>query len=92
MLTLIQTKMGRPIPVILMGTSFWQGLIDWMHGTLVSEGMISAVDMDLIRVIDDSQEVVNAIFDFYQARGFYATQQQREATLSTSEAALSPAR
>jgi uncharacterized protein (TIGR00730 family) len=80
-LTLIQTKMGRQIPVILMGTSFWQGLIDWMRGTLVSEGMISAADMDLIRVIDDPKEVVDAIFDFYQARGFYATQQEREATL-----------
>jgi uncharacterized protein (TIGR00730 family) len=80
-LTLIQTKMGRRIPVILMGTEFWQGLIDWMKGTLADEGMISPDDMNLIRVIDDPQGVVDAIFDFYQARGFYATTQDRESNL-----------
>ena len=80
-LTLIQTKMGRKIPVILMGTEFWKGLIDWMRVTLVDEGMISAEDMNLIRVIDDPQGVVDAIFDFYQARGFYATSQDRESNL-----------
>ena len=80
-LTLIQTKMGRKIPVILMGTEFWKGLIDWMRETLVGEGMISADDMNLIRVIDEPGEVVDAIFDFYQARGFYATTQERETNL-----------
>jgi uncharacterized protein (TIGR00730 family) len=80
-LTLIQTRMGRRIPVILMGTEFWKGLIDWMQGTLAGEGMISPDDMNLIRVIDDPKEVVDAIFDFYQARGFYATTQERETNL-----------
>jgi uncharacterized protein (TIGR00730 family) len=80
-LTLIQTKMGRRIPVILMGTEFWQGLIDWMRGTLAGEGMIAPEDLDLIRVIDDPQGVVDAIFDFYQARGFYGTSQEREVNL-----------
>jgi uncharacterized protein (TIGR00730 family) len=80
-LTLIQTKMGRRIPVILMGTDFWTGLIDWMRSTLVGDGMISAEDMDLLRVIDEPQAVVDAIFDFYQARGFYATTQERESNL-----------
>lgn len=80
-LTLIQTKMGRRIPVILMGTDFWKGLIDWMQDTLVAEGMIAADDMKLIRVIDEPQAVVDAIFDFYQSRGFYATAQERESNL-----------
>jgi uncharacterized protein (TIGR00730 family) len=80
-LTLIQTKMGRRIPVILMGTEFWKGLIDWMQGTLAGEGMISPDDMNLIRVIDEPQGVVDAIFDFYQSRGFYATSQERESNL-----------
>ncbi len=80
-LTLIQTKMGRRIPVILMGSEFWQGLLDWMKGTLADEGMISPDDMNLIRVIDDPQGVVDAIFDFYQSRGFYATTQDRENNL-----------
>jgi uncharacterized protein (TIGR00730 family) len=80
-LTLIQTKMGRRIPVILMGTEFWGGLIAWLRSTLVEEGMISPEDMDLIRVIDEPQAVVDAIFDFYQARGFYATSQERDTNL-----------
>ena len=80
-LTLIQTRMGRRIPVILMGTEFWRGLIDWMQQTLVGEGMISPEDMNLIRVIDEPQGVVEAIFDFYQSRGFYATTQEREVNL-----------
>ena len=80
-LTLIQTRMGRRIPVILMGTEFWRGLIDWMQSTLVGEGMISPEDMTLIRVIDEPRGVVDAIFDFYQARGFYATAQEREVNL-----------
>jgi uncharacterized protein (TIGR00730 family) len=80
-LTLIQTKMGRKIPVILMGSDFWKGLIDWMQSTLVAEGMIAADDVALIRVIDEPQGVVDAIFDFYQARGFYSTTQEREVNL-----------
>jgi uncharacterized protein (TIGR00730 family) len=80
-LTLIQTKMGRRIPVILMGTAFWTGLIDWMRSTLVGDGMISPEDMELLRVIDEPLAVVDAIFDFYQARGFYATTQERESNL-----------
>jgi uncharacterized protein (TIGR00730 family) len=80
-LTLIQTKMGRRIPVILMGHEFWDGLIAWMNERLVGEGMVSPDDMALLRVIDEPQEVVDAIFDFYQARGFYATAQERDTNL-----------
>jgi hypothetical protein len=80
-LTLIQTGTGRRIPVILMGTDFWKGLIDWMRETLAGEGMISPDDVNLIRVIDEPQGVVEAIFDFYQARGFYATTQERDTNL-----------
>ncbi|MGE0310333.1 MAG: TIGR00730 family Rossman fold protein [Lautropia sp.] len=81
-LTLIQTRVGRRIPVILMGTAFWAGLLDWFRGTLIREGTISAADMDLIRVIDDPGEVINAIFDFYQKRGFYATTEERDLNLN----------
>lgn len=80
-LTLIQTRVARRIPVILVGSSFWKGLLDWMNGTLVAAGTVSAEDMKLIRVIDDPDEVVNAIFDFYQHRGFYATTDDRTLNL-----------
>lgn len=80
-LTLIQTKVGRRIPVILVGAAFWKGLLDWMRDVLVAQGTVSPDDMDLIRVIDDPDEVVNEIFDFYQHRGFYATAEERQLNL-----------
>ncbi len=61
-LTLIQTGKTRKIPVILMGSSFWGGMVEWFKTTLVNEGMIAAHDMNLIQVIDEPEQVVNAIF------------------------------
>ena len=81
-MTLIQTRVGRKIPVILVGTEFWAGLLAWFRDTLIREGTISASDMDLIRVIDDPGEVINAIFDYYQKRGFYATTEERDLNLN----------
>ncbi|MGE3926822.1 MAG: TIGR00730 family Rossman fold protein [Lautropia sp.] len=80
-LTLIQTRVGRKIPVILMGTQFWSGLLAWMRDVQAAQGTISEADLDLIRVIDDCDEVVDAVFDFYQQRGFYATTEERELNL-----------
>lgn len=71
-LTLIQTGMGRKIPVILADSGFWGGLIDWMREQQAGRGLISPEDLDLIQVIDDKSQVVEAIFDFYQSRGFEA--------------------
>lgn len=71
-LTLIQTGMGRRIPVILADSSFWGGLITWMRDQQAGRGLISPEDLDLIQVIDDQKQVVEAIFDFYQTRGFEA--------------------
>jgi uncharacterized protein (TIGR00730 family) len=80
-LTLIQTGKGRRIPIVLVGSTFWRGLLDWMHGTLESEGMINADDLQLMKLVDDSDAVVDAIFDFYEAKGFAATAAEREQLL-----------
>ena len=69
-LTLIQTGKSRKIPIILVHTPFWQGMLDWFRERLVDEGMISAEDMDLIQVIDEPAAVVEAIFKHYEQRGF----------------------
>lgn len=69
-LTLIQTKKTPRIPLILVGSEFWSGLIDWLQQRLVAEGMIDADDMDLIQIIDSPEQIVAAIFDHYQVRGF----------------------
>ena len=57
-LTLMQTDKIYPIPLILFGTEFWQGLIDWMKTTLVEYKTISKQDLDLITITDDPDEVL----------------------------------
>lgn len=80
-LTLVQTGMGRRIPVILIDAGYWAGLLAWLRGTMLSEGMINPEDLDLIQVIDEPALVVEAIFDFYQNRGFETTSEEREILL-----------
>jgi uncharacterized protein (TIGR00730 family) len=81
-LTLVQTAKIRSVPIILMHTPFWQGLIDWMRGTLLAQGMISPGDMDLIQLIDEPQAVVDAIFDHYHSRRFSKSPSERETELA----------
>ncbi len=69
-LTLIQTGKSPKIPLILVGSEFWAGMLDWFRDRLVAEGMINPEDMDLISVIDDPECVVASIFNYYQSRGF----------------------
>ena len=78
MLTLIQTRMGRQIPVVLVDSAFWKGLIDWMRDSLLGNGLIDARDLELMKIVDEPAQVVEAIFDFYQARGFGPTARERE--------------
>jgi len=80
-LTLVQTGKTRKIPIILVHKPFWNGLLDWFKSTLVDEGMINAEDMDLIKVIDQPEEVVSAIFDHYEKRGFEPSAREREIQL-----------
>jgi uncharacterized protein (TIGR00730 family) len=60
-LTLIQTRKIRPFPIIMVGSSFWSGLVDWFQNQLVSGGMISPEDMSLFKVMDDADEIVSYI-------------------------------
>jgi len=80
-LTLIQTRMGRRIPVILVDSGFWKGLLDWIREQLLGNGLISPEDLELIQVIDDPARAVEAIFDFYQSRGFVPTADESESLL-----------
>lgn len=60
-LTLIQTRRIKPFPVILVGSDYWSGLLDWIRGTLLSRGYIFADDLDILTVLDDPDEVVHTI-------------------------------
>ena len=56
-LTLIQTGKVRNFPVVLVGTDYWQGLVDWICERLLADGKISAGDVDLYTLTDDPDEV-----------------------------------
>ena len=65
-LTLIQTHKIARFPVILVGTEFWTGLVDWIKAVLLEqEGNISAKDLDLFHIVDTPEEVVESINKFY---------------------------
>ena len=81
-LTLVQTGKSRRIPIILVGGAYWQGLLDWLNETVAVEGMIGERDIDLMRVIDDPEAVVEAIFTFYENRGFQPSRDEREKLLN----------
>jgi len=66
-LTLIQTNKIGKFPIILVGTDFWSGLIDWVKNTLSDKfGNISPKDMDLIHVVDTKEEVIDILDNFYK--------------------------
>ena len=60
-LTLIQTKKIKSFPLILMGSEYWRGLLDWLKKNMLQEGKISPADLDLIQVVDEPEEVVKLI-------------------------------
>ena len=60
-MTLIQTHKIKPFPVILVGSSYWKGLLDWMKGVVLREGKISPSDLDILQVIDEPTEIIKTI-------------------------------
>jgi len=65
-LTLIQTQKTAMFPIILVGSSYWKGLLDWIKVTMLEEeAYISPDDMDLFKIVDTADDAVNEIFDFY---------------------------
>ncbi|MFI6736821.1 TIGR00730 family Rossman fold protein [Nonomuraea sp. NPDC050451] len=80
-LTLVQTHKVTSFPVVLMGSEFWGGLLEWVKGTLLGTGKIAAQDLDLITVTDDVDEAVRIIVDADLARS-----KQREEELEAAAA------
>ena len=81
-LTLVQTGKTRRIPIILVCSDYWRGMLDWFRQTLLTEGMIDAQDMNLIKLIDEPEAVVDAIFKHYETRGFELSEAEREMQLN----------
>ncbi len=64
-MTLIQTEKIHPFPIYLMGQGYWDGLFQWMRGTLLKNGCIVESDLDLIKITDDPNEIANGIEEHY---------------------------
>ncbi|WP_456424891.1 LOG family protein [Lutibacter sp.] len=65
-ITLIQTKKIGKFPIVLVGRKFWSGIMDWIKNTLLEEGNISPIDLDLISLVDTEEEVLEVIDTFYK--------------------------
>jgi uncharacterized protein (TIGR00730 family) len=63
-LTLIQTGKIRDFPIVLVGTDYWRGLLDWMRSTQVPSGAVTEADLALLRVTDDAEEVCEIIWAY----------------------------
>ena len=80
-LTLVQTGKTRKIPIILVNSKFWSGLLKWLENTLVAEKTIDPEDLNLVTVVDKADEVVDAIFSHYEHRGFEPSPEEKEILL-----------
>lgn len=67
-LTLIQTQKISRIPIVLFGSDYWGGLVDWIKNTMLEWGTISEKDLDLFQISDDPNEAADIICDFYQKK------------------------
>jgi uncharacterized protein (TIGR00730 family) len=64
-ITLIQTKKIGRFPIVLVGSSFWSGLLDWIKNTLLEQGNISETDLKLFRIVDTADEAIEHLNKFY---------------------------
>lgn len=63
--TLVQTRKMHKVPLILIGSDYWQGLLDWIKKSLVGHNNINPEDMDLLYLTDDLNDAATRIVDFY---------------------------
>ena len=64
-LTLIQTNKIRPFPVVLVGSDYWKGFLDWLRDSVLNQGAISPQDLDLLRVTDEPGEIIEIVQNWY---------------------------
>ncbi|WP_106240835.1 TIGR00730 family Rossman fold protein [Nonomuraea fuscirosea] len=84
-LTLVQTRKVTSFPVVLMGSEFWGGLLDWIKSTLLGTGKIAPQDLDLITVTDDVDEAVRIIVDADRARSRQREEELKATAAQTAE-------
>ena len=86
-LCLVQTRKVTSFPVVLIGTSFWSGLVDWIRSRLVEDGMVAVADTQLFAVTDDPVEAVRIISTADQARRTATEESAAKAKAAADQAA-----
>jgi uncharacterized protein (TIGR00730 family) len=69
-LTLVATGKITKFPIVLVGTEYWSGLLDWMKATMLAEGKIGAAELALLHVADDPDEIVKIVTDAHEGLSF----------------------
>ncbi|MFB9724506.1 TIGR00730 family Rossman fold protein [Planobispora longispora] len=85
-LTLVQTRKVTSFPVVLMGTEFWGGMIDWIRSSLAATKKISAEDLDLIHVTDDPDEAVRIIVEADRGRSGQREEEEESVQRTVADA------
>jgi uncharacterized protein (TIGR00730 family) len=67
-LTLIQTGKVKHFPVVLFGSDFWMPLLEWVHGTLLPPGLVSADDLELLTLTDSPEQALDHVLERYELR------------------------
>jgi len=65
-LTLIQTNKIKPFPVVLVDSNYWKGLLDWLKDSVLNRGAISPEDLELLRICDEPEEVIDIVKHWYR--------------------------
>jgi uncharacterized protein (TIGR00730 family) len=66
--TLIQTEKFKQMPMVLVGSAYWKGLLDWMKTSMTDEGNIKIEDLELFKIADTAEEVVHHTLEYYRTR------------------------
>ncbi|MDT0165281.1 TIGR00730 family Rossman fold protein [Actinotalea sp. AC32] len=81
-LTLVQTHKVTEFPIVLVGSSYWRGLLDWLSGPVLDAGTISASDLDLLQVVDSADDAVRLVCE----RGAELRAEEEAAVLANARA------
>ncbi len=81
-LTLIQTQKSRKIPIIITRQSFWQGFLDWADDVMAKEGMIDKLDLELVKLIEDPDEIIEYLCKYYRDKGGFDISESEKELLS----------
>jgi hypothetical protein len=69
-LSLIQSRKIKPFPLILFGSEYWKGFLDWLRNTVLAKGFISEADFHILRVCDHPDEVIDIVQSWYKKHEF----------------------